>query len=433
MIGQIVGSYFIQAKLGEGGMGVVWAAHHMALGRRVAMKMLLPQYSANRDMVDRFFSEARIASSIEHAGMVGVYDFGHHSDGCAYIVMEFLEGETLTAFLARAGGKLPPDLVMAIGRQIASAVGAAHQKGIVHRDLKPDNVFLVADAEVAAGMRAKVLDFGIAKLMADAKPGSMRTRTGVLMGTPVYMSPEQCRGAGAVDARADIYSLGCILYQLICGHPPFASEGYGEVIAQQLYAQPTQLAKLEPGTPRPARPDHHEVSVQVARRATADDGGAGGGSRRSLRLAPAGRTEVVPDDLGEDAPHAALAGEEGPDLGRRRRGGGGGDRRGGGGGVRWRRQACGRRRDSVSRRGTGTGTGTGTGSGSGSGSGSACRSGPREAHHLVEAGRRRGLPRRHRREARPHAARARDAERARRGGLHRQARWLRRRARRAPR
>jgi len=208
MIGQIVGSYFIQAKLGEGGMGVVWAAHHMALGRRVAMKMLLPQYSANRDMVDRFFSEARIASSIEHAGMVGVYDFGHHSDGCAYIVMEFLEGETLTAFLARAGGKLPPDLVMAIGRQIASAVGAAHQKGIVHRDLKPDNVFLVADAEVAAGMRAKVLDFGIAKLMADAKPGSMRTRTGVLMGTPVYMSPEQCRGAGAVDARADIYSLG---------------------------------------------------------------------------------------------------------------------------------------------------------------------------------------------------------------------------------
>src|SRR6185503_6610970 len=119
----------------------------------------------------------------------------------------------------------------------------------VHRDLKPDNLFLVRDDEVAYGARAKVLDFGIAKLAGDGKPGSMRTRTGALMGTPAYMSPEQCRGAGAVDARADIYSLGCILYELLAGRPPFHAEGMGEVIAAHLYAQPARLAAIEPSTP----------------------------------------------------------------------------------------------------------------------------------------------------------------------------------------
>jgi serine/threonine-protein kinase len=249
MIGQLVGSYRIQSKLGEGGMGIVWAAEHAALGRRVALKMLLPELSANRDIVSRFFAEARTAASIEHPGMVDVYDFGHHGDGCAYIVMEFLEGETLTRYLARAGGRLPPEMIRTLGRQIASAVGAAHQKGIVHRDLKPDNVYLVADAEIAIGMRAKVLDFGIAKLMADGKAGTLRTRTGVIMGTPIYMSPEQCRGAGRVDARADIYSLGCILYQLACGQPPFFAEGMGEVIAAHLYGQPEPLSLHVPGIP----------------------------------------------------------------------------------------------------------------------------------------------------------------------------------------
>ena len=146
-------------------------------------------------MVSRFFNEARAAALIEHPGMVEVYDFGHHANGSAYIVMEYLEGESLAHRLHRER-KLPIDLVAALGRQIASAVGAAHAKAIVHRDLKPDNVFLVRDDETASGLRAKVLDFGIAKLAGDGQPGSLKTRTGMLLGTPYYMSPEQCRGAG---------------------------------------------------------------------------------------------------------------------------------------------------------------------------------------------------------------------------------------------
>ena len=245
MIGTTVGSYRILDKLGEGGMGAVYLAEHTLIGRRAAVKVLLPELSNNQEIVNRFFNEARSTAQIKHPGLIDIYDFGYHTTGSAFIVMEFLEGESLAARLRREP-KPPLALLATIGRQIASALAAAHQKGIVHRDLKPDNVFIVTDVEVQQGIRAKVLDFGIAKLQSEGQEKSLKTRTGTVMGTPMYMSPEQCRGAGTVDTRADIYSLGCILFEMATGRTPFIGEGLGEIIAAQIYQPAPAPSSLDP-------------------------------------------------------------------------------------------------------------------------------------------------------------------------------------------
>src|SRR5262249_34033546 len=169
MIGQVVGPYRIVGQIGAGGMGVVYLAEHVTLGGRAAVKVLLPEYSQNQDMVGRIFAEARAAALIDHPGMVRVYDHGRMRNGAAYIVMELLTGETLARRLRRER-RLGVEVAVAIVRQVAGAVGAAHRLGIVHRDLKPDNIYLISDPEMAIGVRAKVLDFGIAKLAGDVKP-----------------------------------------------------------------------------------------------------------------------------------------------------------------------------------------------------------------------------------------------------------------------
>src|SRR5215510_6594604 len=184
-------------------MGAVFLAEHTLIGRRAAIKVLLPALSQQREIVDRFFNEARATTSIPDPGIVQVFDFGFNVDGSAYIVMEFLEGEPLDKRLTRLGLLAASD-ALRITRQVSGSLGAAHARGIVHRDLKPDNIFMVRDPEAPGGERPKILDFGIAKLGGD-NPSRMRTQTGALMGTPVYMSPEQCRGAGLVDHRSDIY------------------------------------------------------------------------------------------------------------------------------------------------------------------------------------------------------------------------------------
>src|SRR5262245_26807962 len=229
--GTQVGAYRLLEQIGAGGMGAVWLAEHAMLGRRAAVKVLHKDYSARSEIVSRFFNEARAATAISDPGIVQIFDFGHHTDGTAYIVMELLEGETLDRRIRSRGPMQPTDALRVI-RQVATSLAAAHARGIVHRDLKPENVFLVRDMEVVGGERAKILDFGIAKLQGDRQ--GWRTETAQVMGTPLYMSPEQCRGAGMVDHRTDIYSLGCVLFVLLTGRPPFIAEGAGELIAMHL-------------------------------------------------------------------------------------------------------------------------------------------------------------------------------------------------------
>jgi serine/threonine-protein kinase len=245
MIGQILGGYRVIEQLGTGGMGVVYVGEHELIGKRAAVKVLLPELSRDAGVVRRFFNEARAATQVRHPGIVEVFDFGYASDGSAYIVMELLHGETLAARLHNQG-RVPVSTSIRLVQQIAGALGAAHTAGIVHRDLKPENVFIVSDPDVTGGERAKVLDFGIAKLAGDMSAEELKTRTGAVIGTPRYMAPEQCRGARQVDHRADLYALGCIVYEMLCGRPPFLEQGIGDLFAAHMFMPPQPPSTIEP-------------------------------------------------------------------------------------------------------------------------------------------------------------------------------------------
>jgi serine/threonine protein kinase len=245
--GSTIGSYRILKELGRGGMGAVYLGEHTLLGRRAAIKVLLPALSADEVVVKRFFNEARAVTRIADPGIVQVFDFGYDAEGRAYIVMELLDGEAMDKRLARVGtfGLLE---VLRLMRLICTSLGAAHAKGIVHRDLKPENIFIVGDPAVPGGERAKILDFGIAKLSGD-DPGAATTRTDVLVGTPLYMSPEQCRGGGAVDHRSDIYTIGCVMFAMLTGKPPFVGAGAGELISAHMREPPPLASERVPGLP----------------------------------------------------------------------------------------------------------------------------------------------------------------------------------------
>jgi eukaryotic-like serine/threonine-protein kinase len=234
VIGKTLGSYRVVDRLGEGGMGAVYIAEHPLIGRKAAVKVLLPQFSNNKEIVDRFFNEARAATMVKHGGIIDIFDFGYSEDGSAFIVMEYLDGQSLTDRIGSAGRLTEAD-GLRLARQAAGALAAAHEAGIVHRDLKPDNIFVIPDSEVIGGERVKILDFGIAKLTRETEDGIVKTRTGTVMGSPLYMAPEQCRGAGDADARADVYALGCVVYHMLCGRPPFDGAGAGEVLAKHIY------------------------------------------------------------------------------------------------------------------------------------------------------------------------------------------------------
>jgi tRNA A-37 threonylcarbamoyl transferase component Bud32 len=235
-----VGSYRITERLARGGMGEVYLARHEIMDREAAVKLLHPELTDKRDLVDRFLNEARAAASIRHPGIVEVFDVGH-VDGRAYIVMEYLRGEMLASRLART--RIDPDKALLLTRQIAGALGAAHACGIIHRDLKPENIFIVPDPDVVGGERTKILDFGIAKLL--ESQGVVHTVQGAMFGTPTYMAPEQCQDAAQVDRRADLYSLGCIVYELLTGAPPFGRGGM-ELVAAHLRDQPPPLRARAP-------------------------------------------------------------------------------------------------------------------------------------------------------------------------------------------
>jgi serine/threonine-protein kinase len=247
MIGELFGNYRAISLLGEGGMGAVYLAEHPGIGRRVAVKVLHKNYIRDENLLTRFLNEARAANAIRHPNIIEILDSGTIADGTPFLVMELLEGESLGTRIRRVG-PLPLQTAVEFCYQTASALGAAHKKGIVHRDLKPDNLYIVPDPHDAERERIKVLDFGIAKLQLSAND-SVKTRTGTLMGTPIYMSPEQCRGTRTVDHRSDIYSLGIIFFEMLCGQPPFVSEGFGELVNMHLNVAAPAPSSQNPSVP----------------------------------------------------------------------------------------------------------------------------------------------------------------------------------------
>lgn len=247
VLGERFGSFKALARLGEGSMGEVYLAEHQRIARRAAIKVLSPERTRDADAVRRLFVEARAASMIRHPGIVEIYDCDVHRNGRAYIVMEYLEGETLAKRLERAGALSWP-VACRIARRVSDAVGAAHRAGIVHRDVKPDNVLLLSHVEWPAAADVKVLDFGLAKLLAGNFVGVAATVQGSLVGSPTYMSPEQCRGE-PIDHRCDIYSLGCVMFELCAGRPPFIGSRVREVLEAHTVRQPPNLTALVPEVP----------------------------------------------------------------------------------------------------------------------------------------------------------------------------------------
>jgi serine/threonine protein kinase len=246
---QQLGPYRIVRPLGQGGMGAVYEAIQEPIGRRVAVKVLLAQHAQDRDAVARFFNEARAVNLIEHPSIVQVSDYGQAADGTVYLAMEFLRGQTLSERLlavATDGQRAPIPEVVRWATQLSEALAAAHDKSVIHRDLKPSNVMLVQDSAVAGGIRAKLLDFGIAKL---AQGDSRGTASGAVFGTPQYMSPEQCAGAGGVDAQTDVYALGVMLFEALAGRLPFIAGTALEYMGQHAFKEPPALSTLAPQAP----------------------------------------------------------------------------------------------------------------------------------------------------------------------------------------
>jgi serine/threonine protein kinase len=244
----LLGNYRIVAPIAAGGMGLLYLGEHRFLGYKVAIKILQPSLRGDAEVERRFFAEALATSRIAHPGVPTVLDFGHDRRGTAYMVMEFLEGDTLAAHLAR---RTPFTLeqVLDIGAQCAAILGAAHGKNILHRDVKPDNIFLSPDPEQPSGFRVKVLDFGVAKILADPPPNAEVTRHDYLVGTAWYMAPEQTFGPRGIDGRCDVYALGCVLFQLLTGRLPFMGE-FEAVVQARRYQAPPAPRQFRPDLPR---------------------------------------------------------------------------------------------------------------------------------------------------------------------------------------
>jgi eukaryotic-like serine/threonine-protein kinase len=240
LIGQVLdGRYEVKSVLGEGGMGIVYKARHVTLGKNLAIKVLKADVSKDQEIVQRFRQEAQSATAIGNHHIIDISDFGVLSDGSTYFVMEFLDGISLTRAI-EPGQPLKASRTIHIAKQLCRALGAAHDVGIVHRDLKPDNIYLIS----RGGDRdfVKVLDFGIAKV-GGAK--SKLTQVGQVFGTPHYMSPEQCAGT-AVDKRTDVYALGVIMYEMASSRVPFDADNLMGILTKHLYEEPIKPHELPP-------------------------------------------------------------------------------------------------------------------------------------------------------------------------------------------
>ena len=246
LVGRLLsGRYRVTGVIAAGGMGVVYDGLQVALGRRVAIKCLHPRFATDTVAIARFQNEAMVSGSFGHPHIVEVFDLGWLDDDRApYLVMERLEGETLGQRIQREK-RLPVSLVVTVARHALSALVATHARAILHRDLKPDNLFLMRVSD--GPPRVKVLDFGLSKAIAPVDEATRLTRSGVVMGTPSYMAPEQAMGAPDLDARVDLYALGMILYEGLVGRLPFA--------ARTPAALMQEIARVRPPTPRLVRPE----------------------------------------------------------------------------------------------------------------------------------------------------------------------------------
>jgi serine/threonine-protein kinase len=247
----VAGKYRVERLLGQGGMGSVWAGRHVTLGQLVAIKFVHPKLAGSAEAVRRFDNEAKAAARIKSRHAVAVQDHGVSEAGQPYIVMEYLEGESLERAI-RQRGKLPFSEVVQIVAQSARALSAAHEARVVHRDLKPDNIFLAKDSEGSAlGYTVKLVDFGIAKVVQDeAESGASATQAGMVLGTPHYMSPEALTASAPVSAASDIWSLGACAFAACCGRVPFEGEAIGDVVLKVCAAPLPVPSKVEPSLPK---------------------------------------------------------------------------------------------------------------------------------------------------------------------------------------
>jgi predicted Ser/Thr protein kinase len=240
----IAGRFRIECEIGTGGMGTVYRATHLGLARTVAVKIIKPEFASDPDVTDRFMREARTMAKLRHPHAAMIFDAGNLPDGRHFIIMEFVEGHTLSEILVREG-TFTPERAVRIAADICDVLAEAHNLGIVHRDLKPSNIMLNERGVC-------VLDFGVAKVLAtsaDATHTHATTGSGVIVGTPRYMSPEQCLGQ-RIGARSDLYSLGVLLYEMLTGRPPFTDPLASAVLVKQATAAPPPLPKLRPELPR---------------------------------------------------------------------------------------------------------------------------------------------------------------------------------------
>ncbi|HYJ84559.1 MAG TPA: serine/threonine-protein kinase, partial [Pyrinomonadaceae bacterium] len=247
LLGQVLaGKYRMDERLNEGGMGAVYRGTHVLMDKTVAVKVLRPALAADENIVARFSREARAASRISHPHALSVTDFGESEDGVVFLVMEYLDGKTLKEII-REVGPMPLPRVVEIIRQVGGALDAAHDQGVVHRDLKSENIMLLNSA---GPDYAKVLDFGIAKIkepFGTYDPGL--TAPNLVIGTPQYMSPEQCSQASEIDARSDLYSLGVIIYEMLVGHVPFTGPSPTAIMMQHLQEEASSVLQERPDLP----------------------------------------------------------------------------------------------------------------------------------------------------------------------------------------
>ncbi len=285
-IGQVIGGrYRVVARLGAGGMGVVYRAEHTLMDKPFAVKLLHAELCGSEELALRFEREAKSASRLDHPNIIRVTDFGREADGTLFLVMELLEGPPLSEVLAEAV-RLPLGRAVALVAQILDALAAAHAVGVVHRDLKPDNV--IVSSRPGWAEQAKLLDFGIAKLVggdaegADAGPNL--TRAGTIFGTPAYMAPEQITGE-PLDARADLYAVGVVLFELLAGRCPFAADDLAGLLGKHLSEPPPRLSQVAPDL---GLPEALDLVVQRALAKRRDDRFADANEFRSLLLSAAG-------------------------------------------------------------------------------------------------------------------------------------------------